>query len=101
MYKVEAAIRFSEEEHVKAQAFSLGQRESPGLGGEHVLKFVIRSTDVIDVYGSLDRGWSLSLNPNFNGIWWLFKRNPEALVTGLLLCLSNPLQDCKALVSGH
>ena len=86
---------------MKAQVFSLGQRESSGLGGEHVLKFIIRSTNVIDIYGSLDRGWSLSLNPSFHGIGWLFKRNPEALVTGRLLCLSNPLQDCKALVSGY
>ncbi|WZY81657.1 LOW QUALITY PROTEIN: hypothetical protein YC2023_028041 [Brassica napus] len=105
---VEATIRFSDEERVKVRAFSLGQRRSSGLGGEHVLKFIIRSTNVIDISdelllqlgGSLDRGWSLS-QPEFSWDWVAVKQNPEALVTGLLLCLPNPLQDCKALVSGH
>ncbi|KAH0932543.1 hypothetical protein HID58_009660 [Brassica napus] len=78
---VEATIRFSDEERVKVRAFSLDEL-------------------LLQLGGSLDRGWSLS-QPEFSWDWVAVKQNPEALVTGLLLCLPNPLQDCKALVSGH
>lgn len=43
---------------------------------------------------------SLSTRVSF-GIGGLVKQNPKALVTGTLLCLSDPEQNSKALVSGH
>ncbi|KAL0788436.1 hypothetical protein Bca101_004682 [Brassica carinata] len=82
----EVVLRFSKEERVKTQAFFAWSTREFLSWLLKVLWIVIEA--------------SLSTRVSF-GIGGLVKQNPKALVTGTLLCLSDPEQNCKALVSGH